>query len=95
MPHKPFSLHKRPTTRKNKHIYYVQYYGVRSGGEEYLECNFFVGLPPNDCPLVDGNPPSEWRERLLSTRGGGHQYWIATFDLKSRSLRSFGVNAPW
>ena len=26
MSHKPFHLYKRPTTRNNKHIYYVQFY---------------------------------------------------------------------
>lgn len=26
MPHKPFNIYKRPTTKKNKHIYYVQFY---------------------------------------------------------------------
>jgi len=26
MAHKPFNLHKRTTTKKNKHIFYVQFY---------------------------------------------------------------------
>jgi integrase len=26
MPHKPFSIYKRPTTKKTKHIFYVQFY---------------------------------------------------------------------
>ena len=26
MAHKPFNLHKRPTTKNHKHIYYVQFY---------------------------------------------------------------------
>jgi hypothetical protein len=47
--HKLFSLHKRPTTKKNKQVYYCQFYDESGNRKKYhfrTVCERLVGLGP-------------------------------------------------
>jgi len=78
--------------------YYVQYFGMQSpdGGRKVV-CNFFFVLPPNDCPEFEAGPQKhspDWRTKLLHVKGGGADFWTATYDVAARAVTSFRVNSP-
>jgi hypothetical protein len=61
--------------------YRVQFVGIEVQGQKRIWCNFFPSKGYEN-----------WRSQLVTTKGGGDDFWRITYDIDTDLCRDFNIN---